>query len=62
MRRLAATSIAIWDPVNVHAASDLLGHSNQKVTEAHDSRAGTIEASHTLAQVVVELRRNSKSP
>ncbi|WP_108883246.1 tyrosine-type recombinase/integrase [Anderseniella sp. Alg231-50] len=55
-RRIAATSFAVFDPENVSVASDLLGHTDFKVTQKHYVRAGSVQASRVLSRVVDELR------
>lgn len=57
MRRVAATSIALFDPDNVLVASDLLGHTDFRVTGAHYIKGKGVEASRVMTTVVEQLRQ-----
>lgn len=56
-RRIAATSIAIYDPCNVASASQLLGHTNERVTHAHYNRARGVVASRRMATLIEAARK-----
>jgi integrase len=55
-RRIAATSIAIYDPRNVASASQLLGHITESVI-GHYNRAGGIVASRRMAMLIEAARK-----
>ena len=59
-RRIAATSIAIYDPRNVASASQLLGHMDERVTSAHCNRARGIVASRRMALLIEAARKTRK--
>jgi integrase len=59
-RRIAATSIAIYDPRNVASASQLLGHSNGRVTNAHYNRARAVVASRRMALLIEAARKTRR--
>ena len=54
-RRIAATSIAIYDPRNVASASQLLGHMTEDVI-SHYNRAGGVMASRRMAMLIEAAR------
>jgi integrase len=56
-RRIAATSIATYDPSNVASASQLLGHTNERVTHAHYNRARGVVASRRMATIIEAARK-----
>jgi hypothetical protein len=55
-RRIAATSIAIYDPRNVASASQLLGHMTERVI-GHYNRAGGVVASRRMAMLIEGARK-----
>jgi integrase len=55
--RIAATSIAIYDPCNVASASQLLGHMDARVTSAHYNRARGVVASRRMALLIEAARK-----
>jgi hypothetical protein len=57
LRRIAATTIALYDPKNATAGSDLLGHRKSEITYAFYNRASSIEATRTMAQLVMSIRK-----
>jgi len=57
LRHIAASSIALYDPENASAASDLLHHRRAQTTERHYNRAGSIVATRTMAEIVDDIRR-----
>jgi integrase len=59
-RRIAATSIAIYDPCNVASASQLLGHSHDRVTNAHYIRARGVVASRRMATLIEAARKTRR--
>jgi integrase len=58
-RRIIATSIASWDPANAAAASQALGHVNEKVTEGHYNLASGIQASRKMAALISSMRKGT---
>jgi integrase len=61
VRRIAATTIAIAAPADVSIASDLLGHRDHRVTEAHYNRARGIEAVRAISKLIAERRTKERS-
>jgi integrase len=59
-RRIAATSIAIYDPCNVASAPQLLGHSNERMTESHYNRARGVVASRRMAALIEAARETRR--
>jgi integrase len=59
-RRIAATSIAIYDPRNVASAAQLLGHTNQSVTNAQYNRARGVVASRRMAMLIEAARKTRR--
>ena len=59
-RRIAATSIAIYDPCNVASASQLLGHMSERITHTHYNRAKGVVASRRMA-MLIEAARKARS-
>jgi integrase/recombinase XerD len=55
-RRIAATSIAIYDPRNVASASQLLGHMTEGVI-GHYNRAGGVVACRRMAMLIEAARK-----
>jgi integrase/recombinase XerD len=60
-RRIAATSIAIYDPRNVASASQLLGHVTECVTHAYYNRARGVVASRRMATLIEAGRKRRRS-
>lgn len=56
-RAAAATTIAIEDPANVHAAKDLLGHANFGTTYRHYIQARSVEAAQLQQEAIARMRR-----
>ena len=59
-RRIAATSIAIYDPRNVASASQLLGHVDERVTSEHYNRARGVVASRRMALLIEAARKTRR--
>jgi len=57
LARIAATSIATLDPRNVASASQLLGHTNERVTNSHYNRANGFAASRCMAGIIDRARK-----
>jgi integrase len=57
LRRIAATSLALYDPENVAAASDLLGHRKSETTQRHYNRASSIVAARSMAEIIGKIRQ-----
>ena len=58
-RDCAATTLAIEDPRHVRIASRLLGHRTCSTTEKYYNQARNIEASRTMQNYLLSLRRGS---
>lgn len=56
-RSAAATTIAIEDPANVHAAKDLLGHAGFSTTHRHYIQARSVEAARLQQEAIARLRQ-----
>jgi integrase/recombinase XerD len=56
-RSAAATTIAIEDPANVHAAKDLLGHASFGTTYRHYIQARSVEAAQLQQEAIARLRQ-----
>jgi integrase len=56
-RRILATSIAVFDPGNAAAASQALGHVNERVTERHYNQAKGVEASRRMTELIASIRK-----
>ena len=61
-RDIAATSVAIEDPVHVGVVTRLLGHSSPATAERYYNLAGTIEASRSWQEEIARLRRDEGDP
>jgi integrase len=61
VRRIVATTIAIAAPADVSIASDLLGHRDHRITEAHYNRARGIEAVRAISELIMERRTQKLS-
>jgi integrase len=57
LRRIAATTIALYDPRNATAGSDLLGHRKPEITYAFYNRASSIQATRVMADIVKNIRK-----
>jgi integrase len=55
-RDIAATTLAIEDPLHVRAAAPVLGHSTLGTTERHYQQASALQAQRALAGVVADVR------
>jgi integrase/recombinase XerD len=56
-RDCATTTIALEDPDHVRIASRLLGHRTLSTTEKHYNQARNVEASRTIQNFLLSLRR-----
>jgi integrase len=56
-RRIIATSIPVFDPANAAAASQVLGHINERVTERHYNQARGTEASRRMTGLISSMRK-----
>jgi integrase len=56
-RRIIATSIPAFDPANAAAASQVLGHINERVTERHYNQAKGVEASRRMTELISSIRK-----
>jgi hypothetical protein len=60
-RRIIATSIPVFDPSNAAAASQVLGHLNERITERHYNQARGVEASRRMTELIASIRRRRNS-
>jgi integrase len=60
-RRIIATSIPVFDPANAAAASQVLGHVNERVTERHYNQAKGVEASRRMTELISSMRKRIRS-
>jgi site-specific recombinase XerD len=60
-RDIAATTLAIEDPLHVRAAAPLLGHASLGTTERHYQQATALQAQRALSVVVARSRKTPKS-
>ena len=58
-RHCAATSIAVFDPVHVRLAAQLLGHTDLSGVEKHYNMARMVDASRAHGAVLRRLRRDT---
>ena len=59
-RDIAATTLAIEDPLHVRAAAPILGHAALGTTERHYQQATALQAQRALTGVVAGIRRAPK--
>ena len=59
-RRIAATSIAEYDPVHAGIIRDILGHSSLDMAEKHYNRARSMDAVERYQDVADERRKRAR--
>ena len=59
-RDIAATTLAIEDPLHVRAGAPVLGHASLQTTEMHYQQATALQAQRAHADVVARVRKGSR--
>lgn len=59
-RDIAATTLAIEDPLHVRAAAPVLGHASLQTTEMHYQQATALHAQRALVDIVARGRKGSR--